>query len=78
VFYVAARQVGALRRRPIVAGLAYGVVVWLVMNLVVLPLSAVRQGPFNPAQAAVGMAMLMCCIGLPIALIVGRAIEIEG
>jgi hypothetical protein len=52
--------------------MAYGVLVWAVMNLVVLPLSRVRRGPFQPGQAAVAVAILILCIGLPLAGIVGR------
>jgi hypothetical protein len=55
--------------------MAYGIVVWFVMNMIVLPLSNVRQGPFNLFQAIVGAVILMFCIGLPIAMIVGRSHE---
>jgi uncharacterized membrane protein YagU involved in acid resistance len=72
VFFVAARRFDALTRHPIPVGLAYGVVVWAVMNLIVLPLSNVRRGPFNPAQAAIAAVILMFCIGLPIATIIGK------
>jgi uncharacterized membrane protein YagU involved in acid resistance len=78
VFFVAARRFKALRRRPVLVGMVYGVIVWSVMNVIVLPLSAVSQGSFNLGQAVVGTVMLMFCIGLPIALIVGRAVEAEG
>jgi hypothetical protein len=57
---------------PIPIGLAYGVVVWSVMNLVVLPLSNARRGPFNLSGAIIAAVILMFCIGLPIATIVGR------
>jgi len=72
VFFLAARSFDALTRHPIVVGLAYGVVVWAVMNLIVLPLSNVRRGPFNPTQAAIAAVILMVCIGLPIAGIVAK------
>jgi uncharacterized membrane protein YagU involved in acid resistance len=51
----------------IVYGLSYGVVVWLMMNLVVLPLTRITQRPFNLSSAAVGVIILMLMIGLPIA-----------
>ena len=47
LFFLAARRFGALTRHPIPVGLSYGVVVWAVMNLIVLPLSNARRGPFN-------------------------------
>lgn len=72
VFFIAARRFDALTRHPIPVGLTYGVIVWTVMNLIVLPLSNVRRGPFNPAQAAIAALILMFCIGLPIASIIAR------
>lgn len=74
VFYGASRKVGFLVRRPVVAGLLYGAAVYLFMNLVVLPLSAV---PFKvslqpSASLAVGLVVHMLCVGLPIALVVRR------
>ncbi|PJJ59866.1 hypothetical protein [Hymenobacter chitinivorans] len=65
-------RVAALRRRPAAAGLLYGVVVWLVMNLGVVPLSQVPRRPFNPVSAATEMGILMLCIGLPIGLLTAR------
>jgi uncharacterized membrane protein YagU involved in acid resistance len=45
IFVVAARWRPVLKRHWLEAGLAYGVVVFLVMNYVVLPLSAIGHPP---------------------------------
>ena len=47
-------------------------VVWLGMNLVVVPLS--RTPPYSPSgfQTVLGIVILMFCVGLPISLIVSR------
>lgn len=45
LFVAAATRLAWLERRWIPAGVAYGVVIYLVMNLVVVPLSA---APFHP------------------------------
>jgi hypothetical protein len=71
LFFLAARRFEALTRHTIPIGLAYGAVVWAVMNLIVVPLSNVRQRPFNPAEAAIAALILMFCIGLPIVGIIG-------
>ena len=66
---------GRLRRlltNLFVIGMAYGVVIWVVMNLVVLPLSNVHHAPVHLSPALVGAVILMCCVGLPISMIVGR------
>ena len=72
VFVVAIRSFGALRRHLVVSGIAYGVIVWLVMNLVVLPLSNVTRGPFELRAAVIAAIILILCIGLPISLVIGR------
>lgn len=72
LFFVASRRFKTLTRHAVPIGLAYGVVVWAVMNLIVVPLSNARHGGFSPAKAAVDAVILMICIGLPIAGIIGR------
>lgn len=74
-FFFAGQRFRALLRNVLVTGLAYGVVVWAVMNLMVLPLSRVRRGPFNPVQATIAAIILMLCVGLPIAGIIGRHVR---
>jgi len=77
VFLVAIRTLGALRRQLILTGIAYGIIVWVVMNLVVLPLSKVSRGPFQPRAAATAATILILCIGLPISLVIGRHLQDE-
>ena len=72
LFFAASRRFKALTRHTVPIGAAYGVVVWAVMNLLVVPLSNARQGAFNPTKAVIDAVILVCCIGLPIAGIVGR------
>ena len=72
VFYLASRRLPALVRQPTLWGALYGIGVWLVMNFVVLPLSAVRQQPFNPEMAALMVLIHIVCVGLPIAYAVRR------
>lgn len=72
LFFAAARAFKPLLRNLVATGIAYGIVVWAVMNLVVLPLSNVRHAPFNARQAIVAAVILVICIGLPIAGIIGR------
>ena len=72
VFYLASRKLLFLIERPIVFGLLYGVVVYLFMNFVVLPLSLVTRRPQPLTGRAIQLLIIMFCIGLPIALIVRR------
>ena len=72
VFVVVFRSLGALRRHRVLTGIAYGIIVWLVMNLLVLPLSNVSRGPFELRGAVIAAIILILCIGLPISLVIGR------
>jgi uncharacterized membrane protein YagU involved in acid resistance len=72
VFYVLASNIKVLTRRPQIIGPLYGTFVWLVMNLVVLPLSNVAHRPLRLQPSIVGAVILMICIGLPMATIIGR------
>lgn len=72
-YYAVSRKLKVLVDHAVVCGLAYGIPVYLVMNLVVLPLSAVPFKPPHTLDAVVTAALiLMFCVGLPIALIVRR------
>jgi hypothetical protein len=72
IFLLAVRKSTGLRTNLFLVGMVYGVLVWIVMNTIVLPLSNVDHAPFNLPQAVVGAVILMFCIGLPIATIVGK------
>ena len=74
VFYFASRTLRFLVTRPITAGLLYGVAVYVFMNFVVIPLSAVpRRGGSPPLSGRIiGLLIIMFCVGLPIAAIVRR------
>ena len=71
VFHFARQQIAVVRERPIASGIVYGVIVWLVMNLVVLPFSAAR-----PRHALVPdliqIAIHIFIIGLPTSLLLRR------
>jgi uncharacterized membrane protein YagU involved in acid resistance len=72
VFYLASRKLLFLIERPVNFGLLYGIVVYLFMNFVVLPLSSVAPRPMTLTGFTIGILTIMFCIGLPIALIVRR------
>ena len=76
VFAAAAMRMPALVRRPLLAGLGFGVVVFLCMKLIVLPLSAFPYPvSFKPLSTVLDTLSHMLLFGVPIALIVGRAIR---
>ena len=72
VYYLASRKLRFLIDQTIIAGVLYGVVVYLFMNFVVLPLSAITKRPVPLSGRIIGMTIIIFCIGLPIAVIVRR------
>lgn len=75
LFALLAMRFPALPRRPILAGLAFGVLVFLSMRLIVLPLSAYpRPVTFKPLATVLDLLSHMLLFGTPIALAVSRAI----
>ena len=78
VLFAAFRVVTPLRRLSVVTGIAYGVVVWLAMNLIVLPLSNVRQVPIRVGPAVTAVVILVLCIGLPMSLVLAWSLRDAG
>lgn len=72
LFYGAYSRLRVLRCYPVAAGLLYGLGIWLVMNLLVLPASDVPKGLLVLGPAVVGILWHMVLMGLPIALITAR------
>ena len=74
-FLVASRYIRILRRAPVWSGLIYGVAVYLVMNFVVVPLSAAGRGPLSWPVVVNGVLIHMLGVGLATSLIVRTAHE---
>lgn len=53
-------------------GIVYGLVVWLVMNLVVIPLSRIPEMQLSLSRSLIGASILIVCVGIPIAFIAHR------
>jgi uncharacterized membrane protein YagU involved in acid resistance len=68
-YFIVYPYIPLLRKQKILSGLLYGLFVWAVMNLIVVPLSNAYHGSFKWDSALRAAAILMICIGLPISLI---------
>ena len=72
-YYFASRRLHFLVEHPLVCGLFFGAAVEEVMNLVVLPLSALHaRGPYELRDLIQGLLVHMVVVGLPIAFSVRR------
>jgi len=65
IYILASRRVAVLRTQWVLLGLLFGAAVWVVMNLVVLPLTAVAHGPIPTAALINGIISHALFVGLP-------------
>jgi hypothetical protein len=67
VYWAASRRLTFLREYAFVCGLFFGIAVYLVMQLIVLPLSALHAtGPYTYRGLVQGLLIHMFIVGLPI------------
>lgn len=74
LFFLVYPRIGKIRLNRYVTGVIYGVIIWVVMNLVVLPLSNTPPGSRDLMRDSIGMTILIAAVGLPIALIQTRKV----
>src|ERR1051326_3013121 len=73
IYFALSRRLRFLIEHPLVCGLAYGALFDELMNLVVLPLSALQaRGPFRLHDLLLGLIVHSVIVGLPISFSVRR------
>ena len=73
VYWIASRYLPLLTRRPILCGATYGVLVYLFMNYVVIPLSATTRSRFLLSWVVCSVIVHAFLIGVPAALFARKA-----
>jgi hypothetical protein len=78
IFILSAGRISLLRRYPVVGSLLYGFAVFMVMTMIVIPLSAAPPlpDPTTP-QLIVNILDHILVIGLPLGLIVRRSANLS-
>jgi hypothetical protein len=72
LYLLASRRLTTLARHPFICGPLFGVAIYLVMNFIIVPLSAV-QSRSHTLEGVVGdLASHLFFVGLPIALLTRR------
>src|SRR5712675_536774 len=73
LFFFIYPKINILAKNKIITGLIYGIIIWIIMNFIVVPVSnTTPKFAFNIRGALVGALILMFAVGLPISLIVGN------
>ena len=62
-------KIKVMSKDRILTAVVYGLFVWTVMNLIVVPLSNTVHRPFKIDGALINMGILIVCIGLPLSFI---------
>jgi hypothetical protein len=62
-----------MRKSRMVSGVLYGLLVWIIMNRIVLPMTKLPLIRFQWSGALIGAALLVFFIGLPVAFITEAA-----
>ena len=69
LFYVLYPYFNKMVKNKWLAGIFYGVLVWIIMNRVVVPLSNTPKNPFRLSSAIIGVLTLIIFLGIPISLV---------
>ena len=62
-------KIGFFSKTNLLTGIIYGVFIWAVMNLLVVPQTKIAGRPFDLVSAAINAFILVVCIGIPLACI---------
>lgn len=73
IYYFIFPSFRMLNYRPILSGFIFGALIWIVMNLVIIPLTQVPPAPLEAGAVLVSITWHMILVGLPIAIITKRA-----
>ena len=72
LFFLLYPKIKGLSNHKLLTGIVYGLIVWLVMNRVVVPLSKIPARPFNLKNALIGLGILIIAIGIPLSYMASR------
>jgi hypothetical protein len=72
LFFFAYPSFSFLAKSRVFNGVAYGLLIWLTMNLLVVPMSRIPARPFVLLNVVTGMLILIVMVGMPVAFIVPK------
>jgi hypothetical protein len=67
-FYFLCLKIKSFKGENILYGALYGIFVWIVMNLILLPV-IIQSVPKNPKNIIIGLFIHIICVGIPMSLI---------
>jgi len=71
-FFLVLAKLSFTKQQRLLTGILYGAFIWVVMNLLVLPLTAAAPLQKTFSGVAIGMGILIVCIGMPLAFLANQ------
>jgi uncharacterized membrane protein YagU involved in acid resistance len=71
-YYIIFSKISFFSKNKIIGGLLFGLLVWIIMNLLILPFTNIPHSPIILVGAIKNILILMICVGLPISLIMQK------
>ena len=68
-FFLVFSRIKGLSKNNILAGILYGIFIWVIMNLIVIPLSNIPNRPINIVNAIINLIILIVCVGIPVSFL---------
>ena len=65
-FFLLFPKIKTFSKNKILTGIVYGIFVWVVMNIIVLPFSNIAYRPFHISNALINVIILIVCVGIPL------------
>jgi hypothetical protein len=79
LFFILYPRISFMRINVILTGFLYGLFIWVIMNLLVLPTTKVSlPASFDIKQSLIGMVILVLAIGIPLSCIARRYYARQG
>jgi hypothetical protein len=71
-FFLTLAKTSFVKQQTLLTGILYGAFVWIVMNLLILPITNANRLSKEFWNVAIGMLILICRIGIPLSFIAAR------
>ncbi|HEY8935113.1 MAG TPA: hypothetical protein VIM65_07825 [Cyclobacteriaceae bacterium] len=72
IYFILYKKIILISKNAVINAVVYGIIVWIVMNIIVLPLSNVPPFTFDLAKAIKGATILILAIGVPVSFLANR------
>lgn len=72
LFFILYKRINFLNQHVFLSGIIYGLIIWLTMNLIIVPLSQIGPRPFLLKGSLIMIGIHLFIIGVPISYLANR------